>query len=171
MFLAMSLDGYIADREGKVDWLGGESAEGEDLDSYAEFIEGTDTVIMGWNTYHQIVTELSPDRWVYEGLTTYVLTHRDLPSSEGIRFTGEDPVQLVKRLRTEAGKGIWICGGAKLVRQLVEKDMIDRYAITILPVLLGGGIRLFESGADEIKLRLRRMRSGNGMAELVYVRR
>ncbi len=170
MFIAMSLDGYIADREGKVDWLSGESIEGEDLDSYAEFIEGADTVVMGWNTYHRIVTELSPDQWVYEGLTTYVLTHRDLPSSENIRFTREDPVQLVKHLQTEKGKEIWICGGAKLAQQLVKKDMIDRYAITIIPLLLGGGLRLFECG-EEIKLRLQGIRSGNGMAELVYVRR
>ena len=60
LFIAMSLDGYIADRNGKEDWLNGQDDHVENLNTYSIFIEGVDTVVMGWNTYHQIITELSP---------------------------------------------------------------------------------------------------------------
>lgn len=64
LFIAMSLDGYIARQSGKVDWLEGQGENEETVDSYATFIKNVDIVIMGWNTYHQIVTELSPTTWV-----------------------------------------------------------------------------------------------------------
>jgi len=64
------------------------------------------------------------------------------------------PVNLVKRLREENGKGIWICGGANLIQQLVREDMIDCYYLTVIPTILGSGIRLFEKSDHEIKLSL-----------------
>lgn len=64
------------------------------------------------------------------------------------------PVNLVKRLREENGKGIWICGGANLIQQLVREDMIDCYYLTVIPTILGSGIRLFEKSDYEIKLSL-----------------
>lgn len=79
LFIAMSLDGYLADRRGGVDWLRGQDPGAEDPDSYAPFSQRVDTVLMGWNTYHQIITELSPGTWVYSGMTSYVFTHRELP--------------------------------------------------------------------------------------------
>lgn len=99
LFIAISLDGYIADKNGKVDWLQGQGDDGENIDSYAEFIKDVDTAIMGWNTYHQIVTELSPDEWVYDALTTYVVTHRAHESTENIKFVNEDLAGLIDRLR------------------------------------------------------------------------
>lgn len=60
LYIAMSLDGYIADRNGSVDWLNGQDGDTENIDTYSTFIKDMDTVIMGWNTYHQITTELSP---------------------------------------------------------------------------------------------------------------
>ncbi len=63
LFIAMSLDGYIADTDGKVDWLVGQDSDVEGDDSYADFVNNVDTVIMGWTTYHQIVTDLSPGEW------------------------------------------------------------------------------------------------------------
>ena len=171
LFIAMSLDGYIADSKGSVDWLAGQGNENENVDAYSEFVKDIDTVIMGWNTYHQIVTELSPKEWVYNDLTTYVVTHSPKASSDKIHFTNENPVLLLKKLREEGGKGIWICGGANLVQQLVKKDMIDRYYITVIPTILGSGIRLFEKTDREIKLRLLKTRSYNGMTDLIYTKR
>ena len=55
LYIAMSLDGYIADKQGKVDWLTGQNPESQEPDSYSSFLQEIDTVIMGWNTYHQIV--------------------------------------------------------------------------------------------------------------------
>ena len=77
LYIAMSLDGYIADQNGNVDWLN-EYDSDEDVegtDSYSLFLDKVDTVIIGYNTYHQIVTELSPEQWVYKGLKSYVITH------------------------------------------------------------------------------------------------
>lgn len=104
LFIAMSLDGYIADRKGSVDWLGGQGNDEDNKDVYSEFVKDMDTVIMGWNTYHQIVTELSPDEWVYNDFKTYVVTHNKRTSSDKICFTDESPVALVKRLKEKYRK-------------------------------------------------------------------
>ena len=170
LFIAMSLDGYIADKKGSVHWLIGQG-NNDNMDSYSEFVKGIDTVIMGWNTYDQIATELSPDEWVYSDLTTYVITHNKTTSSDRILFTDEDPVKLLKKLRMENGKGIWICGGANLIQQLVKEDIIDCYYITVIPTILGVGIRLFDKTDHEIKLRLLKTQSYNGMTDLIYTRR
>ena len=77
----------------------------------------------------------------------------------------------MKSLKKENGRNIWICGGANLVRQLVNQDFIDCYHITVVPTLLGSGVRLFENAKQEIKLKLLNIRSYNGMTELNYVRR
>ena len=171
LFIAMSLDGYIADSKGGVDWLKGQGSENENIDVYSEFVKNIDTILMGWNTYHQIVTELSPEEWVYSDFTTYVITHNDPISSDKIRFKNMNPVDLVKQLKEENGKDIWICGGANLVQQFVNRDFIDCYYITVIPTLLGSGIRLFENAKHEIKLRLLYTQSYNGMVDLVYGRR
>ena len=95
LFIAMSLDGYLADAQGGVSWLQGQDAGEEAPDFYSAFFHTVDTVVMGWNTYHQVVTELSPEQWPYTGLKTWVITHRDLPSTEEIHFTAESPCALV----------------------------------------------------------------------------
>lgn len=171
LFIAMSLDGYIADSKGGVDWLNGQGNDTENIDTYSEFAKTIDTILMGWNTYHQVVTELSPQEWVYNEFTTYVFTHNEHTSSENIRFVNINPVNLVEKLKEENGKDVWICGGANLVQQLVNEDLIDYYYITIIPTLLGSGIRLFENAKCEIKLRLLNTQSYNGMTDLIYTRR
>jgi len=171
LFIAMSLDGYIADSKGSVEWLTGQGNDDDNIDAYSEFVKDIDTVIMGWNTFHQIVTELSPDEWIYDDFTSYVVTHKPKTSSDKIRFVNENPVELIKRLREENGKGIWICGGANLIQQLVQEDVIDCYYITVIPTILGFGIRLFEKADHEIKLKLVKTQSYNGMTDLIYIKR
>ena len=171
LFIAMSLDGYIADVNGGVAWLNGQGDDEENIDTYSEFAERIDTVLMGWNTYHQVATELSPNEWVYSDFTAFVFTHRECVSSEKIHFTDEDPVALLKRLKETVGKDIWICGGANLIQQLIDEDVIDEYDISVIPTLLGKGIRLFGDGKKEIPLKLCRTRAYNGITELVYVHR
>lgn len=194
LFIAMSLDGYIADREGKVDWLNsfdevkeaeirkeaggaGEttlSEEGED--TYTEFIKGIDTIVMGWKTYYQIVTELSPLEWPYKGLASYVITHRKEAwgrckmeaALEKISFVDKPPGELVRRLKKEPGKDIWICGGANIIRQLMQEELIDRFHLSIIPIVLGSGIGLFAPMDRELRLRLVDSRNHNGITEVVY---
>lgn len=170
LFIAMSLDGYIADALGGVDWLRGHGEE-EAADAYGRFLRDVDTIIMGWNTYRQVTTELSPDEWVYHGRTTYVITHRQVPDREEVRFVCEDPCRLVKTLRKEDGGVIWVCGGAAVIRALAERDLIDEYDISVIPTLLGGGLRLFGDLTEERRLRLVRTETGDGILEAVYERR
>lgn len=171
LFIAMSLDGYIADRDGNVNWLGGEEPGRDDMKTYSRFIEGVDTIIMGWNTYRQITTELSPNEWVYAGMATYVVTHKDMQSTKEIQFTDKSPCELVQELKQQDGKDIWVCGGPGIVRQLARKDMIDQYYINVIPTILGDGIRLFEPIEKEIKLKLVETVSYNGITDLIYERR
>lgn len=171
LFIAMSLDGYLADSKGSVAWLDGQGDDDDNIDAYSAFVKDIDTVIMGWNTYHQIVTELSPNEWIYGDFTTYVVTHREKPSFDKIHFTNESPIELVKKLREGSGKHIWICGGANLIQQLVRENLIDYYDITVVPTILGSGIRLFENAGHEIKLRLLKVQTYHGMTDLVYTRR
>lgn len=171
LFIAMSLDGYIADKDGGVGWLLGQDAGAENGNAYSEFVKGIDTVIMGWDTYHQVATELSPTEWVYREFTSYVVTHREGKPAENIHFTHESPCSLVKRLKGQEGKGIWVCGGAKVVQQLMAEGLVDRFHISIIPTILGGGIRLFGPMDAEVPLRLIRAESCNGITELVYEKR
>lgn len=171
LFIAMSLDGYIADRQGNVDWLKGQDMNEETIDTYSTFIKDVDTVVMGWNTYHQIVTELSPAEWVYADLTSYVITHRELSSTSTIIFTEKSPCDIVNELKPEPGKNIWICGGADIIQQLIKADCIDEYYISVIPTILGAGIRLFGSIPNEIKLKLVHTQTYNGITDLVYTRR
>ncbi|MGI6029141.1 MAG: dihydrofolate reductase family protein [Candidatus Heteroscillospira sp.] len=171
LYIGMSLDGYIAGTDGSVNWMSGQDDCQDDMDAYSQFIRDVDTVIMGWNTYRQITAELSPGLWPYEGLTAYVVTHRNEKSAGKIKFTNEAPCGLVHRLKGEEGKAIWICGGADVAGQLMRAGLIDRYDISILPTMLGGGISLFGNLAQEQKLRLVESRSSNGIAELIYERR
>lgn len=120
---------------------------------YYEFVRDIDTVIMGWNTYHQIVTELSPDEWIYKDMLSIVMTHRDILPGENIRFVNGDICELVLSLKNSEGGGIWICGGAGVIGPLVRSNLIDRYHISVIPVILGDGIRLFEPGSDRNSIK------------------
>ena len=118
-----------------------------------------------------MITELSPDEWGYEDLMTYVITHREETSSEKIRFVHESPSELMKKLKELDGKDIWICGGASIARQLMQDGMIDRFYISVIPVLLGAGVRLFGELPEEQELRLMETKSYNGIVELRYEKR
>ena len=73
--------------------------------------------------------------------------------------------------KNKEGKSIWICGGANIVQQLVQNDLIDEYYISVIPTVLGSGIRLFGTAPDEIKLKLISTQTYNGIVELIYTRR
>ena len=117
------------------------------------------------------MTELSPDEWVYSDLTTYVITHREKEPEEKIRFAQDSPSNLIRNLKNSEGKDIWICGGAEIVRQLMQDELIDRFYISVIPVILGKGIRLFGKMEKRLELKLLETRSWNGITELRYEKR
>ena len=171
LFIAVSVDGYIADTCNSVNWIKGQDDSAEMKDTYSEFFDTIDTIVMGNRTYKQIVTELSPDTWPYSGAKTYVITHSPMSATRDIVFSSEDPCSLVENLRNHSGKDIWICGGADVVNQLLKKDLIDRFHIATIPVMTGGGVRLFEETGHSLNLRMVDTITYNGVVETVYERR
>lgn len=156
-YVAVSLDGYIAGPNGEFDAF---LAEGDHMEPIWSRYRGTaptqlaeavgfsvedgpfDTVLMGWNTYAVGL----PDHHLpnpYQHLRQIVFTraHEAPAGSEGVRFTDSDPLETVRALKQEPGKGIWLCGGGALAAVLA--DEIDRLALKINPVLLGDGVPLF----------------------------
>ncbi|KFL43663.1 hypothetical protein CH76_05530 [Lysinibacillus sp. BF-4] len=167
LYIATSLDGYIADKEGKVDWLVPTGAE-EDT-SYEDFYAQVDTVIMGRTTYDQVVTELSPTHYPYEDVTSYIMTHESRASEGAVHFTDEAVVSLVQRLRKQPGGTIWLVGGASSIQPLVSANLIDEYQIATMPIILGEGIRLFTTDT-RVALRAVKSYEKNGLIYSTYAR-
>lgn len=168
LYIAVSLDGFIADAEGGVGWLSGQDASYQGDYGYGNFAETVDTVLMGYRTYDQITSELSPGIWPYQDMQSFVFTHRELPAQGRITFTSQPPTTLIEALKCQPGKKIWICGGADLIRQMMAADLIDEYHLTIMPVLLGRGLRLFQDNENTVRLRLTAIKSENGTIDCIY---
>ncbi|WP_305768735.1 dihydrofolate reductase family protein [Candidatus Epulonipiscium viviparus] len=168
VYIAMSLDGYIADENGGVNWLHGDGSDIKNIGSFLEFIETVDTVILGSTTYDQIVNELSPKEWAYKGKQTYVLTNKEYNSREEIIFTNQNIGMLIDNIKKKNNKNIWICGGANIISQFHNENLIDEYWITIIPIILGNGLRLFNAKNIAVNLKLLATRSYNGIVDLKY---
>lgn len=120
LYIAMSLDGYIADSEGTVNWIKGRDEAVELQDTYSPFFATVDTVVMGRRTYDQITTELSPGAWPYSGAKTFVITHHpENTDRTDIVLTDLNPCKLIEKLKQKSGKDIWVCGGAEIVNRLL----------------------------------------------------
>jgi dihydrofolate reductase len=171
LFIAASLDGYIADEQGGVGWLVGHSGNADPDKTYPEFIRTVDTLIMGRVTYEQLVNELSPGAWPYEGYKCYVATTRPMENTAQVEFFNGDICGFVASLKLQEGKDIWLVGGARLLDDFVKKDLIDRYLVTVIPVILGRGVHLFNEPNPQVKLHLDECTSANGLALLIYSRR
>jgi dihydrofolate reductase len=149
LYIAMSLDGYIADENGNVDWLE-EYANIEDTD-YKEFYKTIDTVIMGRKTYDQV---LSFGEYPYQNAKSYVYSNSKIDSDDNVEFTNVLPVDLAKSLKQQLGSHVWLIGGADLIHDFIEDNLIDEYQISILPVVLGNGIPLFKRSNYRVGLKL-----------------
>ncbi|MCY6485493.1 dihydrofolate reductase family protein [Clostridium aestuarii] len=171
LYIATSLDGYIARENGAVDWLSGNGDNPNVDNGYTNFYNTIDTVVMGRTTYEQVINELSPDNWVYEGKKCYVATTRKCEMDKRAEFISEDIAGFIKKLKKQQGKDIWLIGGGKLIDQFIKQDLIDKYIVTIIPTILGDGIPLFLKENPEIKLRLVETKTIDGMVELSYIRR
>lgn len=164
LYIAMSLDGYIAREDDSVDWLIGDGSEGDNLGTYKEFYQSIDMVVMGYKTYAEIINVLSPNEWPYLDKKCYVLSkNHHFSSSEGI-----EQVQSFSQLEEKIkGKKVWICGGSQLVRLFWDHNQIDELRVAIIPAILGKGILLFQSEKEE-RLQLKKVETYNGIVEIHY---
>jgi dihydrofolate reductase len=153
VFIATSLDGFIARPDGSIDWLQSVDSPGEDY-GYQEFFDSVDTLVIGRNTYD--VVRGFP-AWPYTGKRCVVLTHRPAPPAFDEEFSGEDPVGLLARLGREGARHVYVDGG-QVIRQFLAAKSIDRLTLSIVPILLGGGIPLF-SGVGELGVVLEHTRA------------
>lgn len=154
LYIATSLDGYIADAEGSVDWLEEFQTEPdgeEDVEGYTEFFETVDCLVMGATTYEQV---LSFGEWPYGDTPTYVFTHRSLsPATEAVQFVNREVTDLVPELRQQYDH-VWLVGGAHLAQSFLQEREIDAIRLSFIPILLGDGIPLFSGEYDEQRLKL-----------------
>ena len=171
LYISQSLDGFIADNKESVDWIIGNNKNYISDYGYENFIKNIDTVVLGANTYKQIKNELSPDKWVYENLQSYVFTNEKIKDIENIKYVNMNIEKLINKLKQEKGKNIWICGGANLVNQCVKANLIDEYQITTVPVILGNGVRLFEENNKKINIEFKEIKEENGLIMGIYTKR
>lgn len=140
LYIATSLDGYIAAPDGDLDWL--TSYEGEGDHGYGDFIEGIGALVMGSSTYE---LPLGESNWPY-AKPTWVFSRRELPRPEGadVRFVSGPPERAISEIGASAGGlAIWLVGGGDLVGQFMEAGLLDEIIHFIVPKALGDGIPLF----------------------------
>ena len=166
LFIAASLDGFIADAEGGVAWLERFDAPGEDH-GYGAFMADVGAVVMGASTYEQ---DVARGGWPYGTRPTWVFTHRDLPVPAGadVRFLEASVTETVDAIRASTDGDVFLVGGAHLVAQFLDVGAIDELVLFVVPILLGDGVRLFRS-APPTELELLGSRAyGTGLVELRY---
>lgn len=168
LFIAISLDGYIAKPDGDIGFLSMVEKKGEDY-GYACFIEKVDTVIIGRKTYDKILSmgmELP-----YGDRMVYVWSHSPGEDIDNIRFYNGHLNDLISRIRHKHGKHIYCDGGAETIHQLLADDLVDEIIISMIPVLLGEGISLFKGGLAEKQLSLQSVTGfEKGLVQMHYVR-
>lgn len=168
LFIAMSLDGYIAKADGSVAWLETDRPQTEVDDSYEKFYAQVDTVLLGRKTYEQVITELSPEVYPYADVESYIFTSAVEQTVERRHFVKGDVKALVEKLRVQAGGVIWVVGGSSIVTPLLEANLIDEYIVAVIPRILGSGVPLFQPGEREILLTQTAVYAKNGLAYLCY---
>jgi dihydrofolate reductase len=173
--MAASLDGFIARRDGSVDWLEttDEFAEGRSMESsYIEaFLKTIDCYVMGSRTFQTDVEfETKGFGWAYGEKPTFVLTQRDLPRSrDNVRFYSGDLEQLMNERLRPIYRSIWVAGGAALLSDCLRLGIADEIRYSILPVLIGDGLPFFETLGKDIALHLAEVTPyKSGMVELRY---
>jgi dihydrofolate reductase len=149
---AMSLDGYIAGPNGEYDWI----ATDPDID-FAALMARHDTYLIGRKTY-DAMRKMGGGGEVAPGSRSYVFS-RTMAAGErdGLTFS-QDAVSVAARLKAEPGKDIALFGGGELFRSLLAAGLVDGVEVSLVPVLLGGGIPLLPPPADRVTLKLRGQR-------------
>jgi len=173
--MAASLDGFIARKDGRVDWLetSDEFAAGETMDpaSVQAFLETIDCYVMGSRTYETALGfEARGFGWSYGDKPTFVLTSRTLPRTrDSVQFHSGDLAEFVNARLRPAFRNIWFVGGSVLSAECLRLGLADELRYSILPILIGDGIPFFEKLDRDVALHLAEVKAyRNGMVELRY---
>jgi dihydrofolate reductase len=168
LYIATSLDGYIAQPNDDLSFLSIVDQEGQDY-GYADFVKTVDTVIVGRKTYDK-VTAMGFE-FPHADKDAYIITRTPKKSSGSVHFYTEDLKLLVEKLKSENGKNIYCDGGAEIVNELLKADLIDEFIISVIPILVGNGTKLFNDGRSEMKLELASVKSfDKGLIQMHYKR-
>lgn len=173
--MAASLDGFIARRDGQVDWLetSDEFADGESLDpEFVEtFLKTIDCYVMGSRTYETALNfEAKGFGWSYGDKPTFILTSRDLPRTrDSVKFYSGDLVQFVNGHLRPAFRTIWFVGGGAVSGECLRLGLADEVRYSILPILIGDGVPFFEKLDRDVALHLAEIKAyKSGMVGLRY---
>ena len=169
LYIACSLDGYIAKSDGSVDWLD-EIPNPEKSDyGYAEFYNSIDTVIMGNKTYQQVL-EFGIE-YPYKGKKSIVLTKNSgLTKDENAEFISKNIPEFLNKLKNDTGKNIWCVGGGEINSFLLGHQLIDEIKVFMMPVILGSGIPFTPKLNSLINLQLiKQVTYQSGVQELDYL--
>lgn len=166
--LAMSLDGYILDKNGGYAWITGDGDHSIDTDQkfdFNAFLEKIDVIVMGRISYEDAMMQLFKDKRVI------VATSKDMKGNDNVEFIKDDVIGYIQRLQQEEGKDIFLYGGSVLADQFMKADIIDEFIIAIVPMILGSGKPLFFDNNPQVKLHLDRYTIQEGLSVLEYSRR
>jgi dihydrofolate reductase len=173
--MAASLDGFIARKDGRVDWLetADEFVDGETMDPafVEQSLKTIDCYVMGSRTYETALNfEAKGFGWSYGDKPTFVLTHRVLPRTrDTVEFHSGDLTELVHDRLRPAFRNIWFVGGGMLSAECVRLGLADEVRYSILPVLIGDGIRFFERLDKDVALHLAEVKAyDSGIVALRY---
>jgi dihydrofolate reductase len=173
--MAASLDGFIARRDGRVDWLetSDEFAGGETLDPefVGAFLKTIDCYVMGSRTYETALSfEAKGFGWAYGDKPTFVLTSRDLPRTrDTVKLHSGDLVRFVNGQLRPTFRSIWFVGGGVVCGDCLRLGLADEVRYSVLPILIGNGIPFFEKLDKDIPLHLAEVKAyKSGMLGLCY---
>jgi dihydrofolate reductase len=173
--MAASLDGFIARKDGSVDWMetNDEYPDGAGMDpEFIEaFLKSIDCYVMGSRTYETALRfEAQGAGWVYGDKPVFVLTSRDLPRTrQTVEFHSGDLETFVKTRLRSTYKNIWVAGGGALCGECLRLGIADEIRYSILPIVIGEGITFFDKLDSDIALHLKEVKAyKNGMVELCY---
>jgi dihydrofolate reductase len=171
LHMVSSLDGIIAKRDNSVSWLDSSEdiyEQGVSDESDDEGVEVIDCFVLGSRTYEHAL-ELG---WPYGDTPTVVLTNRELPSTrKSVEFYSGDLERLVNEVLAPRYENVWLVGGAMLCQSFLKLDLVDEIRLSIIPVLLGDGLRLFDNPDTEMRWQLKNVVAyKTGVVELLYRR-
>lgn len=168
LYISMSLDGYIATKDNSLEFLSMVEQEGEDY-GYNDFVESVDAVIIGRKTYEKVIA--MGYEYPHTDKDVYILTRTAKPSIGNFKFYSNDLSRLVNDLKKQPGKNIYCDGGAEIANELMKNNLVDEFIISVIPILLGDGIKLFKDGRPQQKLELLSTKQfDKGLTQLHYKR-